>query len=80
MPQYTPMALSCAREIKIFVNSGKVFRALLPDLSKNFGCFDHELLIAKLNDSGFGLPALRLIHDYLSHRKQEKKVNNSYSE
>ena len=80
MWKYTPMALSCAREIKIFVDSGKVFRALLPDLSKTFGCLDHELLIAKLNASGLSLPALRLIHDYLSHRKQEKNVNNSYSE
>ena len=26
------------------------------------------------------LPALRLIHDYLSHRKQRTRVNNSYSE
>ena len=71
MPRYTPMALTCAREIKIFVDSGRVFRALFPDLSKTFGCLDHELLIVKLNASGFSLPVLRLIHDYLSHRKQE---------
>ena len=34
----------------------------------------------KLNAYGFSLPALRLIHDYLSHRKQRARVNNSYSE
>ena len=39
----------------------------------------NELLIAKLNAYGFSLPALRLIHDYLSRRKQRTRVNNSYS-
>ena len=27
----------------------------------------------------FTLPALKLVHDYLSHRKQRTRVNNSYS-
>ena len=62
------------------VDNGKAFGALLTDLSKAFDCLDHELLIAKLNAYGFSLPALRLIHDYLSHRKQRTRVNNSYSE
>ena len=62
------------------VDSGKAFGALLTDLSKAFDCLDHELLIAKLNAYGFSLPALRLIHDYLSHRKQRTRVDNSYSE
>ena len=62
------------------VDSGKAFGALLTDLSKAFDCFNHELLIAKLNVYGFSLPALRLIHGYLLHRKQRIRVNNSYSE
>ena len=53
--------------------------ALLTGLSKAFDCLDHKLLIAKLNAYGFSLPDLRLIHDYLSHRKQRTRVNNSYS-
>ena len=65
---------------KRFVDSVKAFGALLTDLSKAFDCLDHELLIAKLNAYGFSLPALRLIHDYLSHRKQRTKANKSYSE
>ena len=36
--------------------------------------------IAKLNAYGFSQPALRPIHDYLSHRKQRTRANNSYSE
>ena len=40
---------------------------------------NHELLIAKLNAYGFTLPALKLIHDCLSDRKQRTRVNNWYS-
>ena len=60
---------------KRFVNSGETFGALLTDLSKAFDCLDHEFLIAKVNSHGCSLPALRLIHGYLSHRKQRTKVN-----
>ena len=49
------------------------------DKGKAFDCLNHELLVAKLNAYGFSLPALRLIHDYLSHRKQRTRVNSSYS-
>ena len=52
------------------VDSGQIFGALLTNLSKAFDCFDHELLIAKLNAYGFNLPDLKLVHDYLSNRKQ----------
>ena len=62
------------------VDRGKTFGALLTDLSKVFDCLDRELLIAKLNAYGLSLPALRLIHDYLSNRKQRTKINCSCSE
>ena len=61
------------------MNSGKGFGALLTALSKALDCLDYELFIAKLNAYGFSLPTLRLIHDYLSHKKQKTRVNNSYS-
>ena len=61
------------------VDKGKVFGALLTDLSKAFDCLNHELLTAKLNAYGFSLPALRLINDYLSNRKQRTKIENTYS-
>ena len=61
------------------VDKGKVFGTLLTDLSKAFHCLDHELLIAKLNACGFTLPALKLIQNYLSDRKQRVWVNNSSS-
>ena len=71
--------LNLLEKWKNCVDKGKVFGALLTDLSKAFDCLDHELLIAKLNAYGFNLPALRLIHDYLSNRKQRTKIDDNYS-
>ena len=56
------------------VDKGKVFDALLNDFPKAFDSLPHELIIAKLNAYGFNLPALKLMHSYLSHRKQRTKV------
>ena len=53
---------------------------LLALLSKAFDSLDYEFLIEKLNAYGFSLPALRLIHVYLSYKKQRTRVNNSYRE
>ena len=39
----------------------------------------HDLLIAKLNASGFDRNALKLIFDYLSDRSQKTKVGSSFS-
>ena len=71
--------LTMLEKWKICVNKGKVFGALLTDLSGAFDCLDHELLTAKLNAYGFNLPALRLVPDYLSNRKQRIKIENTYS-
>ena len=59
---------------KSSVDKGRVFSALLTDLSRAFDYFDHELLIAKLSTYGFSLPALRLIHDYSSKRKKRSRI------
>ena len=61
--------LAMLEKWKSAVDKGKVFDALLTDLSKVFDCLPHELIIAKLNAYGFKLPALKLMHSYLSHRK-----------
>ena len=57
------------------VDKGKFFGALFIDLSKTFDCLDHELLTVKLDAYGFSLPALQLIHDFLSNRKQRTKID-----
>ena len=71
--------LALLEKCKTAVDKGKVFGVLLTDLLKAFDCLNHELLIMKPNAYGFPLPALKLVYDYLSDRKQRTRVNNSYS-
>ena len=71
--------LAMLEKWKSSVDKGSCFGALLTDLSKAFDCLSHELLIAKLRAYGFSLNALRLIHSYLTNRKQRIKINTKYS-
>ena len=68
--------LALLEKWKAAVDKGKAFGNLLTNMSKAFDCLNHELLCAKLNVYGFTLPALKLVHDYLSDRKQRTRVNN----
>ena len=61
------------------LDKGGFAGALLMDLSKAFDCLNHELLIAILSAYGFSSNPLRLIHSYLSERKQRVKINGSFS-
>ena len=70
--------LSMLEKWKRAVDNGNAFGLLLTDLSKAFGCLSHELLLAKLHAYAFSFAALRLIHSYLTNRKQRTKVNSSY--
>ena len=49
------------------------------DLSKAFDCLPHELLIAKLQAYRVDIPFLKLLHSYLTKRKQRVKLNGTYS-
>ena len=71
--------LALLEKWKMSVDRGKVFGALLTDLSKAFDCLNHDLLTAKLNAYRFSLPALRLIHYYLINRKQRTRIINLYN-
>ena len=64
---------------KLAVDKGKYFGALLTDLSKAFDCISQEFVLAKLHVYGFSLRALRLIHSYLTNRKQTIRVNANHS-
>ena len=67
--------LAMLEKWKSSVDKRSSFGALLTDLSKAFYCLSHELLIAKLHTCGFNLNALRLVHSYLTNRKQRTKIN-----
>ena len=61
------------------VDQGRMFGALLTDLSKAFDCLPHDIILAKLNAYGFDMKALNFIYDYLRNRKQRTKIDNAYS-
>ena len=71
--------LSLLEKWKSAGDKRKSFGALLRDLSKTFCCLSHQLLLAKLHAYGLNVATLRLIHNYLTNRKQRAKVNLSYS-
>ena len=66
-----------AEKLKNATNKGETSAVLLTDLSKAFDCLPQDLTIAKLNAYGFSLDSSRLIHSYLSNRKQRTKINTA---
>ena len=67
--------LSEIEKRKIVLDSKHYGGAVLMDLSKALDTINHDLLIAKLYDSGFSKEPLKLIKSYLSNRWQRTKVN-----
>ena len=45
-----------------------------------FDCLDYKILIGKLNFYVLTLPALKLIHCCLLHKKQRTKISTFYSD
>ena len=71
--------ISLIEKWKKRVDNGGAFGALLCDLSKAFDWLPRELLIPKLDAYGFDKSSLKLIHSYLSNKKQRVKINDRYS-
>ena len=61
------------------LDSGGFVGTILMDLSKAYDCISHELLIAKLEGYGLDEISLKLILNYLTHRKQRTKIGSSTS-
>ena len=64
---------------KKHVDKGKTLASLLTDLSKDFDCLPHDLIIPELDVYGFSFSSARFIYSYLSNRKQRTKINSAYS-
>ena len=64
---------------KKYLDNNESFGALLTDLSKAFGCVNHELVIVKLHAYGLDNSSLRLIHSYLNNRQQRVRIDNEFS-
>ena len=64
---------------KMELDNKKFVGAVLMDLSKAFDCIPHELLIAKMNAYGFSENTLTFFFSYLKRRKQNVRINNTYS-
>ena len=58
---------------------GGQYGTLVTYLSKAFNYLSHDLLIPKLHAYGFDIPALRLLHNYLTKRKQCFKIHRTFS-
>ena len=67
--------VSLIEKWKKSVDNGSAFA----ELSKAFDCLPHELLIAKLDAYSFDKSSSKLIHSYLSNRKQRVEENDRYS-
>ena len=53
--------------------------AVLMDLSEAFDCIPYDFLIAKMHAYGFSIDSLKIFFSYLKGRKQNVKINNTYS-
>ena len=73
------MSFDLLEKWKRAVDSGQMFGAFLTDPSKAFVCLDYVIPVPKLNTYGFSLSLLKLVHNYLSYRKQITKVNGTYN-
>ena len=56
-----------------------MIETILTDLFKVYDCLPIDLVVAKFETYGLDKTGLNLFLDYLSSRKQQIKVNSSYS-
>ena len=61
------------------LDNKKFVEAVLMDFSKAFDCIPHERLIAKKHAYIFDIDSLKIFFSYLYGRKQNVKINNTYS-
>ena len=65
---------------RYLIEQNKYLTTALLDLSKALDSINHNILMLKLEESGFSTSAQMLILDYLSNRLQETKANSIESD
>ena len=76
---YLTILLATIEKWKESLDSGGNLGSLQNNLSKAFDCLPQDLRIAKLHAYGLDMPSLKLLHSYLTKRRQGVKINNIYS-
>ena len=71
--------LEILKKWKKSVDNGKSTDSWLTGLLKVLDGLDDKLFIVKVWTYGFNMAALKLIHDCLWNKKQQTKINSSYS-
>ena len=62
------------------LDDNKFIAAILMDLSKDFDCLPHNLLLLKLEVYGLSKNSLKLLQSYLENRKHRIKIGSYYSD
>ena len=73
------LLLKFVEDMKNALDQKHAVGALFMDLSKEFDCLPHGLLVAKLHAYGLSPAACCLLGDYLSGRRQRVKISNARS-
>ena len=73
------MLIKLIENWKHSLDNQKFVGAVLMDLSKAINCIPHDLLIGKMHVYGFSIDSLKIFFSYLKGRKQNVKINNTYS-
>ena len=71
--------LAITHEIYKSFGEGFEVRGVFLDISKAFDKVWHEGLLLKLNQNGISGNLLKLLHDFLSYRKQQVVLNGQHS-
>lgn len=72
--------LDLIKEIVLNLDKSKKCMAVFLDLAKAFDTVSHQILLDRLQNTGIRGPALSLIENYLTDRKQCVKIDDIYSD
>ncbi len=72
--------MKLCEEMKHAMDDSEVAALILMDLSKAFDCLPHDKMADKLTAYGISHSAIKLLVNYLRHRKQRVKIGSEVSD